>query len=278
MVCKKFAIITSTNSRCGDFLIKHWLKSIIENIDIKKIDIIILDYGLNEEQKKNIIDKDVKIINCKKEGHIVNVRYKNMLDYLKNHPYDQILSCDGGDIIFQKDIEDIFLNNKDEFRAVCEDFKPFTLEYNILMRTFSEDFTKELISFLKNKKMINGGFVVAPYKKFMNLCMEMDNRIINKNAFGPDQIVLNYFLYKEGFIELDRTYNFIPNTADEEFNIVEGIFYRKNNDKIAVVHNAGGKAIFRPIKNFGYGKEYNNLSYITYHFLRTLFRMNLLVK
>ena len=49
-----------------------------------------------------------------------------MKKILSEKKYDQVLSIDGGDIIFQTDISDLFEKNKNTFRACYEDLKtPF---------------------------------------------------------------------------------------------------------------------------------------------------------
>ena len=58
-----------------------------------------------------------------------------------------------------------------------------------------------------------------------------------------------------------------------DFFIKEGIFYFKNKKIVSIVHNTGGYKFFRPIKNFGYGKEYNQLKKTVFHTLRFLARI-----
>src|SRR3989304_4927840 len=67
----------------------------------------------------------------------------------------------------------------------------------------------------------------------------------------------HYLLYKEGFTELDQNYNFIVWSLKHEFFVKSGVFYTKDNKKIPIVHNSGGFEFIRPIKNFGYGKSFN---------------------
>ena len=96
--------------------------------------------------------------------------------------------------------------------------------------------------------------------------------ILDKSLFGPDQVLLNFILYKEGFIQLNNDYNYIPTISNDKFKIKNGFFYNNKNKKISIVHNAGHKNVFRPIKNFGYGKNYNQLDPRTYYTLRTFYR------
>jgi len=76
---KKFVIITSSDLKFGDFLINHWLKSLLNNIDCKLVDIVILDYGLSEKQYRILLSKNVKIVKCIRDGCVNNLRYRDML-------------------------------------------------------------------------------------------------------------------------------------------------------------------------------------------------------
>jgi lipopolysaccharide biosynthesis glycosyltransferase len=275
---KSYLIITASDEKNGNFLINHWLKSLKLHINQKLVEIVILDYGLNTEQRKKINQNGGKIIKCKRNGHVVNIRYRDMLNIIKKEPYTQILTCDGSDIIFQKNIMHLFEEHKNEYRAVCEDMHLPAIEYTLLQSPFPNQIENEIKEILKNKKMINGGLVIGPRKKFEKLCLFMNKYITNKDIFGPDQVILNYILYKEGFVNLGREYNYVITTAKDKFKIKNGIFYDKNNQIIPIVHNAGGNKIFRPIKKFGHGSEYNKLSKIIYHSLRGLYYFNFITK
>ena len=120
--------------------------------------------------------------------------------------------------------------------------------------------------------------IIAPRDKFINLCETMCNLIRKMNLFGPDQVVLNYYLYQNKFHRLDKGYNYIIGSVDETFYVKNGIFYDKNNKIIPIVHNAGRYNYLRPIKNFGYGKNFNRLSYFSYYQLRFFCNLTKLFK
>lgn len=268
---KKFAIVTSSDEKYGDFLVNHWLNSLINNIDLDYVDIIILDYGLNSKQKE-IAKKNAILVSCKKNGNVTVIRFYDMLNYFKNKKYEQILSCDGGDIIFQKNIMNLFYENTNDFRAVTEDLKSMISEFALNSKALKKDVKKTIKKFLSNKRTINAGFFIAPYKKFIMLCKYIDKNIIDKSIFGIDQLLLNTYFYKNGFVELNKKYNFIPAVSKDRFYIKNGEFYDKNWKLIPVIHNAGAKKIFRTIKNFGYGSSYNKLNKSTYVSLNMLYR------
>ena len=55
--------------------------------------------------------------------------------------------------------------------------------------------------------------------------------------------------------------------------IKKGIFYKHNREKITIVHNAGQMDFFRPINNFGYGKEFNQIKYVIYNVKKTQYQI-----
>jgi len=265
---KKNIIITAANLRCGDFIINHWLKSLLENVNLKNIDVLVIDYGLTNLHKRLLIEKGIIVFKGSNGNHIVNKRFIDSGQFLKNNKYEQVLFIDGCDIIFQEDISSLFKKNKDSFRII-------TLGDNIvyykwlLFGTFRSNIKKIIWKVIKNKPMINAGVIFAPSKKFIILCNKMNELIANKNFFGPDQVIVNYFLYQEKTKFLDKKYNFMINVFYEGFKIIDKIFYKKNGEKIAIVHNSGQTKLFRPIKNFGYKNKSSKLKPIIY-FLKTL--------
>lgn len=272
----KHVIITASDSKYGNFLINHWLRSLKDNVDLKNVDIAILDYGLTKEQLSKL--KDVIVYKGVRDGHVNCIRFRDMFRFLKKKRYDQVLSTDSGDIIFQDDIKKIFEKNKSTFRAVCEDFNiPFQEVFS--KNLFSEKDTEKIKNLLKGKKMINAGVIFGPYDKFKKFCRECDKLIIDKSKFGPDQVAVNYILYKTGFRVLDKKYNFVVITVKNKFSIRDGVFYSDNKEKIAIVHNTGRNSFIRPVKNFGYGKQYNKMKKTTFLISRGVIRIvNLLLR
>jgi lipopolysaccharide biosynthesis glycosyltransferase len=265
-------VVTACDAKYGDFLAEHWLASLDAHIDRAKVDVAVLDYGLTPQQKSRLISRGVKVIGCRRDGHIVNIRYRDMLKLLEKSSYEQVLTCDGGDIIFQDNIMPLFARQRGAFRAVCEDMSPPAIEYTLLQRSFSPSVAAKISGTLKNRKMINGGLVIAPAWRFKRLCRSMGEMITDKGLFGPDQVILNYILYKEGFVNLEKRFNFVLTTVKEGFTIKNGTFYLRNGEPITIVHNAGAHPLLRPIKNFGYGPTCNQFRPLAYYALRVLYK------
>lgn len=268
----KNVIITCTNEKCGDFVINHWFKSLKKNVNLANADVVIIDYGLNKIQKKFLLKEKVILFKGTKKYHIVNKRFFDAEKFLKKNVYDQVLFIDGGDIIFQEDITDIFTKNKNTFRVVPLGMEVLFFEWFIL-DNFEKKIKEKIWKIVKNKTVINAGVIFAPYNKFMSLCNNMDESIRDKDAFGPDQIILNYFLYQNGFKFIDNKFNFMMSTEEKGFVVKKGIFYKSNGEKITIVHNSGMIDFFRPIKNFGFGKKYNQIKHLVYHAKKTQYKL-----
>ncbi len=267
---KKNVIFAASNDKCGDFLLNHWLGSLKDNVDLKNMDIVILDYGLTKNQREGLIKEGAIIYTGSKTGLIHNMRFKDMADFLKNKNYDQVITTDGGDVIFQTDIKELLETKKDKYRAHCEDLDiPFTSLY--LKKSFDKKTAEMIGNTLKNKKTINAGVIVAPADKFRNMCLELFDLMSNQLQFGADQLGINYIMYRDSFYEVDERYNFVITTTKKKFYIKEGVFYDEDDKKIPIVHNVGGRALLRSIKNFGYGKDYNKLKKHIYYGGRTIF-------
>jgi len=262
---KKFAIITACDSKYGNFLVNHWLKSLLMNIDRNLVDIVVLDYGLTNEQKERLLSKEVIVIKCNRDGHVVNIRFRDLRKFLEKNKYEQIISCDSGDIIFQKDITHLFFKNKNDFRIVAEELKDPFMKQILRRNLFSKHLKKEIIQILNNKKSLNAGFIVAPTDKFILLCKFIEDNLINKKVFGPDQFLVNIYFYRHGFFEIGSDYNFIITIFNRKFKIKNGMFL-SNGKIIPIVHNAGD--FFRCIKNFGYGKGHNKVKPVHYFIVK----------
>lgn len=271
---KKNVIITCSNKKTGNFIINHWFKSLKDNVNLKNIDVVVIDYGLTDLQKKKLTDNKVILFKGTKDYHIVNKRFFDAGEYLKSNKYDQVLFVDGGDIIFQDDISDVFNKDKNIFRIVPIGIKVLFFEWVFtLFGNFSKTTQKKIWKVVKDKPVINAGVIFSPYNKAIELCQEIKKLIKNKHTFGPDQIIVNYFIYKSKYKFLDEKYNFQMSTIKEGFFVKKGIFYKKSGEKIVIVHNSGQIDFFRPIKNFGYGKKFNQLKYIIYNIKRTHYRL-----
>lgn len=266
---KPYLILTCCDQKYGDFFIKHWLRSLKKNVNLRQIDIAVIDYGLSAEQTKELQEHQVVVIQGSKGGHVVTLRFKDAGEFLANNNYQQILFIDGGDIIFQADFSSIFDHDQASFRIVPLDME--VMFFEAFIPHFPIQFRKELWWVLKNRPVLNAGVIFAPKDKFIALCKQVNKFVSNKNTYGPDQIIVNYVLYQSKIKLINKKYNFIFGTEREGFRIRNSVFYRKNGEKIIIAHNAGHDSFLRPIGNFGYGKGHNQLKYPIYIGRRIIF-------
>lgn len=266
----KNIIITASNVKTGDFVISHWLTSLKQNVNLSNIDVLIIDYGLTLEQKKKLEREGAIIIKGLKKYHIVNKRFFDAATYLKEHEYNQVLFIDSGDVIFQGEIETVFNTSPECFRVAPLGKRILFYKW-FVFNHFEKEVKREIWRVIKNKPVINAGVIFTPARKFIELCDTMERLIRDKEEFGPDQIIVNYHLYKDSVKFIDSKYNFMMSTAYAGFKLKEGVFYKLNGEKIVIVHNAGQVDFFRPIYNFGYGKSYNQVKHVVYFLKRSTY-------
>jgi hypothetical protein len=63
---------------------------------------MILDYGLTDVQREKLTADNIKVIKGVKDGGIVNIRYRDILNFFNKTDYEQIMSCDGGILFFSE--------------------------------------------------------------------------------------------------------------------------------------------------------------------------------
>lgn len=268
----KNVIVTCSDEKYGNFLINHWLKSLKENVDLINIDVVVIDYGLSKLQKKLLLKANVILFEGTKKYHIVNKRFFDTGRFLNKNKYDQVLFIDGGDIIFQEDFSSIFNTDKNIFRVVPLGMEVLFFEW-FIFDNFEKEVKEKIWKVVKNKSVINAGVIFAPCKKFVSLCDLMEKLTKNKDVFGPDQIMLNYFLYQNEFKLINTKYNFMIPTEQEGFLVKDGVFYKPHGEKVVIVHNCGMVDFFRPINNFGFGKKYNQINHIIYNVKKTQYQI-----
>jgi hypothetical protein len=258
----RHAIITCCDQRYGDFLIAHWLRSLQKNVDLTGIDVVVLDYGLSDSQRLELAKQQVRCFPCEKNGFVCNLRYRDMCRLFDETPYDQVLSVDSGDVIFQADIRHVFEENKQSFRAAPEEMKIPFHELIIDRRDIRPEIFRRMLRYLENKPTLNAGVVWGPaegFRTFWKFYQELSDRF---DCFGVDQLVLNYMLYREGFVQLDRRYNYVLVSNKTRFTIRDGVFLDRSGRVIPVVHNAGNKDSTRAIGKFGFGSDRNKRKWL----------------
>lgn len=268
----KNIVITSANAGTGDFVINHWLVSFKDTNLHNHYDILVIDYGLHKVQVEKLKKEGVIVVAGMKKYHIVNKRFFDAAAYLKHHSYNQVLFVDSGDVIFQGDISTMVEHSPNNFRVGLIGRRILFYKW-FIFKHFEDRVNREIYRVIKHKPIINAGVIFAPATKFIVLADEMFQLIRDKEEFGPDQIVVNYHLYKnkDSLTIFDPKYNFMMSTSYAGFRLKAGVFYKLNGEKIIIVHNAGQMNLFRPIDNFGYGQSYNQIKHVMYLLKRTMY-------
>ncbi len=266
----RFVVMTACDAKYGDFLVEQWLQSLLDHVDRASVDVVIFDYGLTDAQRAALKAHGAQTVRCVANGHIVNIRYRDMRRFLLKSKYEQVLTCDGGDIIFQQGIGNLFKDHPVEFRATREEFLDPFMRQMLIKNPLKQGVVAEATRELRERPAINGGLIVAPKRKFIDLCTFIEENISDRKVFGPDQFILNIYLARKGYHDLGRKYNFIPSMTRERFSIRNGTFLDEGGRPIPIVHNAGN--FFRTVADFGYGPGHNRILSLRLIFLRTIRR------
>jgi hypothetical protein len=248
-------IITASDSRYGDFLVRHWGRSLKTNVDLRDIDVVVLDYGLTAQQRQGVEALGFQIRSGKRDGHVVNVRFRDTRDWLRKSSYDQVLMIDGGDIIFQSDIRHLFEQDKQHYRAACEEVLVPAFAQYISTDDFEPAVYEEIYAFLERRPLINCGLVLGPREKMIELCDVCCDKVKSLQRAGVDQMLTNYHLYRQGFVALAPGYNFVLISTRLKHKMWDGQFLDAEGRLIPVVHNAGMG--FRLFRDFGFGPSCN---------------------
>jgi hypothetical protein len=254
-----FVIVTGCDAKYGDFLIEHWLRSLQENVDLRKIDVVVLDYGLSDGQRATLRERNVRCLLCQKDGHVCNLRYRDIVRLLDETEYEQVLSVDAGDVIFQANVSHLFEFEQEHFRAVAEEFRTPFFEAVLDLSEVREEHRQTMLDYLHGKPMLNTGVLLGPANKYREFWREFQRYCQGFACYGVDQFIFNYYAYSRGvFRSLAMRYNFVLVTAQRSFRIRQGVFYDESGGVIPIVHNAGNKDWIRSIERFGYGPNRNH--------------------
>jgi hypothetical protein len=228
-----------------------------DNVCLDGCDVAILDYGLTPQQRAGIDSQGAIRFARPRDGFVNNLRFRDLAALLGETHYDQVMLIDSGDVIFQADISDVFHRNQDMFRAVCEEKYTAQYEYFISTSDFKLEDYKHMVKSLRGKLIVNTGVIAGPGYKFRALWRAARDMVLHMQNWGTLQLVLNYLLYSDGFVELPPRYNFVLMTAKSKYRIRGSRFYDGAGQLIPLVHNAGGSDKLRFVSDFGYGPGRN---------------------
>jgi len=249
MQTRRHALLTASDANCGDFLARHWLRSLRENVDTTEIDVVVLDFGLEPRQLAALAG--IEVVAAPRARRVNVARRRALADFLATRDYDQVLVVDAGDLVFQRDVSSLFREHRDRFRGVPERY-PIPLAP--FLRGAPPELRARLRARLREHPMVNGGFLLAPAKEWIDVGRAT---LPFAEQVAHDQPLVSLLLHERGFEPLADTWNYVLWTAREPFRIESGRFLGPDGEPLAVVHNTGLRAPFRVIADFGYGSGYN---------------------
>jgi hypothetical protein len=255
---RRYAIVTASDLHCGEFLLTHWLTSIEANVRLGQIDIVVLDYGLTAEQRRELRARGVVVYPCVKDGFVGNLRYRDIVRLCDERGYEQVMSVDASDVIFQADCSGLFDIEPTYFRAVAEGIRTPFFESFIDRSDVHPVCDAEILRDLRWSPQINSGMVIGPASSFREFWEYYLGACHSFNCYGVDQYIFNHYAYSRDTVRLvDERYNFIPVSSKQHYRIVKGTFVDRRGELFPIVHNAGGKTWMRAIARFGYGPTRN---------------------
>ena len=180
--------------------IKPFFISLIK-ANFKSCDYVLFVLGLSNETIENIQNYGVKTIEIPEKYRkmkINNVRYKLYEEYLNNNTnkYNIILHLDVRDTIFQKDLFEIYKNNKKSFIGVSLEDGVITGKYN--GEWMENQYGNDIYNILKNETIICSGTIWGTADKFLELVRKIWEEIKLKSPYKEsihDQTATNYIIY-----------------------------------------------------------------------------------
>jgi hypothetical protein len=257
MSAKRVAVVTASNDACGDFVIAHWLRSLRADMDLSQVDVVVLDYGLSRAQRRRLDASGVRRFAAVNDGFIGNLRFRDVVRLLDETPYERLLVCDGGDLIFQSDVGELFAADRPALQAALEEFPTPFYDTVVDYSDVRPELRDEVVAFVRDKPMFNVGVVVGTAEMFRALRAEYERICCDHRCYGSDQLVFNYFAYSIGMPPLDARYNFVLIAAERGYEVRDGVFYDDADRVIPIVHNAGGSSHVAVVDRFGFGPRRN---------------------
>jgi hypothetical protein len=238
----------------GDILIKDWLRSVKLHINLTGIKIVVIDFGLNEQQREQLRKEDVQLWSDTPGGRTPNIQYREIAKFLATRPdIDQVVYSDCGDLIFQDDITPLLKYKTLMMKAVVE--QEFNLALHGLTLGFGDvrpEWLADIRNTIRKLPTENCGFVVGPREKIASIWETYQTFCHGVDLHGTDQLIINYILRRDGSVELDRISNYVTFINGQRSQYDAEGFLCNRDGRIPVAHNAGRYDSVRSIKGFGY--------------------------
>lgn len=241
----KVAIITYLDEKYYDNFKNDFVKTLSNNTDFNG-DLLVLNYGLNHQQQKNIksIYNKTKFITCHKVRQIEAQRNYDILEILETVNYDVVMTIDAGDVWFQDSFNEVFEMCKDRIGYV-EENETWSEGWQQAVISNIKDATKrvEIFEILKDKKTIGSGMACGKRELMIEFTKDIikHNNNIGQFYFGIDQLCFNLAIndVKNNFVSLPNTYDYVIIPNLHMFTFENGTVRDENKKIVKIVHNAG---------------------------------------
>lgn len=216
--------------------------------------IYVVYYGEDQEFMKRIKDKyDANVVCSYNELIPSNQRSFDFFNLINNLPehITHVMCIDGGDVWFQKPIDEIF-NITENGYGFVEENQNADEDFNLnCINEIKDDSLKlEFLKKVQGYKLINGGFIVGNKNKvsfLLKSVAELTEKI-HQDFFALDQVILNYLIRSDGNgFNIPKKYCYTLLSDKNKFFVDNGLIYDKlTKELISIIHNIGSvKRIYK---------------------------------
>jgi hypothetical protein len=255
----KTLVWTSANDEMFS-LLTQWVIS-LRTLGHYTGELLILDYGISASNKKLLNQLDVKYVSMNNSGPIVNHRYIDIIDILKNYNSEYLILHLDADIWFQKDMNGIFdLIDKEQGCLFSPDVhwysQPF-LSKNNNEKIFYENKIRRIHNAYDGT--IQGGLSAGKNINLIAKYTLMHNYFINnivRDEYGSDQFLFN-ILFEES---IDKADAHLWNCIGSDIVYNNGIWYsKKHSNKLVECIGIHVVGMLRHEKHRLFKYNYNHL-------------------
>lgn len=247
-------LYTHCDANKGGELIDHWLRSARTHVDLSGFEIVVLDFGLNQAQRERLRREHVTLWESRRDGRASNLQYREIAAFLATRPdVDQVVYTDCGDLVFQADIAPVIESGNRKLKAVIEPDFNFALHGMTLgFGDVRPERLDEIRRTLGTHPTTNCGVVIGSREAIAGVWRTYEEFCSGTDRHGTDQLILNYIMRRDGFVELERSWNYVTFLNVEPVRYDADGFLCNPAGRIPVVHNAGRYDMVRTIEGFGY--------------------------
>jgi hypothetical protein len=207
---------------CSDNIFKDqfipFFASLRENTKFNQT-IIVIDYGINDENMKFLIDNGIRVIPSYGKYEIVSDRFISINRYIQGQSVEGKIFCHYDcDVWFNKDISHIFELSRQKQSVLCtKDVWHCGFLHDCVSKEEHKEYNRNILFEVERRcgKVLQAGFVCGDSVFWKTYAEYLEKLLLNgylKNSFGSDELVLNLmYFYKESIFHIMPIgYNTLP--------------------------------------------------------------------